>query len=421
MVWRSILAGIGLSLALASPTGAYELLKDCPIPVECTKRRSNPALEEQLLKMTGPHGEPLFSETGVCRVINSGATLEYIQTLLSIVDQNCHQRFNCHLDLIEAYDSKLDPDYLKTLAEKTTLEGTPLYYTGQDLVNAAKAKVKVDAQKIEALAAIPADPGKSYFRNIRQIHNALAEDLTVKEVQELRAVGIFEDPEWLIKYKEAKGTVAEAQEFAKAGFDGKDTYRFKQLGISLSEALRFTDTPKPNALLIYPFSDTDGFEGRSEINLYHKLKEAYDVRFIVARQEEDLYREMARMRTIDFLMIGGHGTKITVGFTDANLKDPTKERFHLDIGDLELQRYRQYLAPDAIIFLNSCKNGADRDSHNMANFVYEQLDRTVISSTRSFRGDEMIIDSIKPFAVRIVNFTDNIGVKEDVTYTIQKR
>jgi len=69
---------------------------------------------------------------------------------------------------------------------------------------------------------------------------------------------------------------------------------------------------------------------------------------------------LARIRRIDLLVIGGHGTADTI-----NLGLGEGKRFHLDFSDFRWLRelpWPDLLAPDAVVLLFSCFTGADHDT-----------------------------------------------------------
>ena len=210
--------------------------------------------------------------------------------------------------------------------------------------------------------------------------------------------------------------------YAKDGLDGATLdatriYHYSQLRASPADLGPFVDTKKPNAVLMYHVVD-DGpaFYSPHGRDLFRLIKKGYDVYVRVAAKEEELYQALDKIPNIELLMICGHGSQRALSFGEGDPrlhKTKQDETYVLDVGDQELSRHAQNLAPNAVIFLNSCLNGeGGQNKANLANFVMRCFPgRTVISAKRAFYASEIEVEDIYPFEV---TFCDKVG--KDFTY-----
>ncbi len=121
-------------------------------------------------------------------------------------------------------------DYLLRLSSLMDSEGKPLFSCSEKLTLLYK---NVDIGYIEELANLKNPSGKNFFKG-----------------QEV------------IAYQQAGGTVEYASEFIAALdhngnfiFRGNQMVQLYALNVKLDEVAAFNDTPKPNALVIYPTTD----------------------------------------------------------------------------------------------------------------------------------------------------------------------
>lgn len=150
---------------------------------------------------------------------------------------------------------------------------------------------------------------------------------------------------------------------------------------NLDSILNFKDTKKPNALIVYPYSDWNGaFKTLMEYswrdNSIEKVKEHYDIRFIFAETEKDIYLAIKEMKNIDLLYINGHGERrsISLGDVDKRIFNSKKnEEYSIDGSDRELKEYLNFLNDSARIFLYSCSTGEEKffNKKNIAKFISE--------------------------------------------------
>ena len=238
-------------------------------------------------------------------------------------------------------------------------------------------------------------------------------------------------------YKEAGGTVEYAKRFlsvtdseGKNIFTGAQIAQLYSLNISVQEALRFNDTPKPNALLVYPTSDNNPdllvrygdstFRNPDSRYFFNGMKQAYDLKTIVVSEEDQFYAQLFSPTEFEYLLLAGHGSASSLALST---KDPRRylekedEKRDLDISDQELENYLQNLAPNAVIFLYSCSTGEGGDNAvNLANTLAKWAHgRKVIASKEPLYTNRVAVSSFYPFDVTL---TDYEAGKRDITYTV---
>lgn len=241
----------------------------------------------------------------------------------------------------------------------------------------------------------------------------------------------------IFAYKEAGGTIEYAKKFLSATdsegrniFSGAQLAQLYSLNISMPEALGFNDTSKPNALLIYPASDNNpdvygryiggSFRDSNHLNFFNELKKVYDLKVVVASEEDDFYTHLFSPAEFEFLLLAGHGSasSLTLSIKDSRiLQEKENEKRDIDISDQELKNYFQNLAPQAVIFLYSCSTGEGSDNAtNLANTIAKWArGRKVIAPKEVLGTSRVAINPFYPFDATLTDY--NTG-KRDITYKV---
>lgn len=282
-------------------------------------------------------------------------------------------------------------------------------------------KKGIPTEYVVALASISDSTGKPYLSpdEIIALYNR---DLSAEEATLLLHFrGTNENPlftvKQLIKTKEYC-TLDDAVALASIRDDhnnplltGFGVYRICQLDVVPQYLSSFTDSKKPNALLIYPTSDhNNAFENYDAVALFHQIQNGYDVQVAFAEQESEIATAIASVPNIEFLMLAGHGTATTLNLGGDGIID---EKYQLDLSDTELEDAFNKLHAHATIFLNSCSTGEDENNgNNLANFIGELAKgRIIIAATDSFEQREIAVGSLYPLDIKIIR---------DITYNTKK-
>jgi len=196
-------------------------------------------------------------------------------------------------------------------------------------------------------------------------------------------------------------------------FYGAQLPQFAYLGLSVDEIVNFKDTEKPNALVVYPTYDINysGIEGafavKDSLKLFKLIKDAYDVKVIVASDKDELCGAIDPSKKYKLGVISGHGSKtsLTQGKPcDAGASNCDDKKYYIGTDDFELASCFDGFHQDAVIFLNSCSTaeGGD-DMFNLANHMAQfALGRKIIASKVPFAAPQLEVDNIYPFQARIV-------------------
>ena len=244
----------------------------------------------------------------------------------------------------------------------------------------------------------------------------------------------------LVAFKHAEGTAEYAQKFLRAAnpdgrpFSGSQLPQFYKLGLDLHEIITFTDTSKPNALIIYPTHDGElppkprdkdyvnnygAFRTAFALKFYQELQQAYDLKVRVSSIEDEVYDALKESKGFMFFMPVGHGGEKTLSLGENDLRtmlEEKDERYTLDTSDSELEQYLQNLDPKATIFLNSCSNGkggagADNLANAMAGWA---KGRKVIAAQDDLWTNRITSFHPYPFDATLL---DKAGEK-DITYKV---
>lgn len=257
----------------------------------------------------------------------------------------------------------------------------------------------------------------------------------------------------LVAFTKAGGTTEYAKKFfsfkdhkGNNPFYGGQLPQLYRLGLNLEQVAKFDDTPKPNALLVYPTWDypigkifdekvyyNGAFRDDYSLAFFKKVSETYDVKVVVASTEGEVYEALDSEADFKLFILSGHGTKTTLslGEKDLRVSAPEKnETYTIDLSDSELEKHLQKLAPDAVIFLNSCSTAeGGAGEKNLANKVNLWAQgRKVIAPTKDLRTGDVQIDALYPFKVTLFYSEEEECSKpvqerkrEDITYTIKSK
>lgn len=272
--------------------------------------------------------------------------------------------------------------------------------------------------------------GGNYFFTCADL-NAFREDSgTVEYAKELAALQdrqgnlFFTTGNDVVAFKNSAGSYDYAARFASAVdkegkklFSGNQLAQLYSLGLDLQQLLTFTDTAKPNALLVYPTSDRGTFRNEASIKFFKKIQEGYDTKVVVASREGEVYGALESRDDFELLVLLGHGAKTTLslGENDLRLQKAEKdETYTIDTSDWELETYLRHLTPNAVIFLYSCNTGEGRgEAQNLANAIAEWGGvRKVIAPTEVLNTSRVTVNSLYPFDVTLI---DEKG-ERDITY-----
>jgi hypothetical protein len=180
-------------------------------------------------------------------------------------------------------------------------------------------------------------------------------------------------------------------------FDGRSLYRFRQLGLSAAEALSFTDSPRPNAVVLFARADyNDEFENAASLRLFRAVHREYDVYVRLIGGEEEVDPALRAVPDVELLWIAGHGWKGSILLNDGD--DPYDETQLLDTTDAELAGTLATLASDATVFLDACYTDAPRDGMvNLADYVRSLAPgRTVVAADTFLRTTTWVVRSLAP-------------------------
>lgn len=262
---------------------------------------------------------------------------------------------------------------------------------------------------------------------------------TLEYARELASIKDFQGKPFftgydIVAFKQVGGTAEYARKFVSAlnsdgrPFSGSQLPQFYKLGLELQEIVAFIDTPKPNALIIYPAHDgkllfgskTYGaFRADYGLDLYNKLREAYDIKVNVSSTEDEVYDALSASNGFMFFMIVGHGTEktLSLGENDPGIANAEKdEKYALDTSDNELEQYLQYLDSLATIFLNSCSTGkGGLGADNLANAVAGWANgREVIAAKEELWNNRITNVHPYPFDATLLNESG----EKDITYRV---
>ena len=354
---------------------AYELL-------EFQKAGGTEEYAQQLAELKDDQGRPLFAGFDIIEFLRIGGTREYVTALRHIPVKKGGMSF--HGGLIFLFKkAKGTIEEARQLSQITDQSGDPIFDA---------ASMWMFRNGASAFAYSPRDGSDidKYLRTMRH---------------------------------RPRGTVAYARELAgikdregNPKYDGFGMYRLLQLGLK-GKDLVFRDTPKPNAVIVYPTVDFFGvFEVEESLAFFHKIRKAYDLSVAVASREEQVYQAVHDVPNIRLLILGGHGgpTTLSLGTKDPRDLDFTpQDTYTIDTTDSEFQDHLNRLASTAVIFLYSCENAkGEKGAENLATFISRQAgNRCVFAAKETFPVYGVTVKTMIPFSVEI---RDDNG--RDITY-----
>lgn len=315
---------------------------------------------KELRKITDHEGESIFSGEDILWVYDSEEFLTFAKKFSKLKNSNGEILFNAR-ELRSYFNIDGDFDYARRLSNYQNSEDKPIF-SGEDIV----------------------------YSYLSEVPFSYVESLIVR-----------------------------SDEFMD--LNGKIIYRYYQLGLTEEDIFSYSDTEKPNAVVIFPINDYNkAFESDGEAELFEMIKENYDVWVKIVSQEDEVYDAISYVPNIELLILGGHGTQTTLslGEDDLRLKESTKnETYTIDIQDLELKDYLPMLNSDAVIFLNSCSNAeGGREKNNLANFITEMSNgRKVIAAKEPFSTGNIDVISIYPFDVNL-GYSFFFDQSKEITY-----
>lgn len=169
---------------------------------------------------------------------------------------------------------------------------------------------------------------------------------------------------------------------------------FLRSGITLDPE-GFEDTKKPNAVVVYPCNDT-AQNGRTTNQAFYfqgdfleRISNSYDVRFVLASFEEDLYSALRETSDIALVVVGGHGGETSLRFSLPRYLAPQDvEQTTFDPTDEEFSEYLGNLLPNVRWVHFSCSNGeGGLGTTNLATMV-EHYIREVAPEAVCFFGSD---------------------------------
>jgi len=340
----------------------------------------------------------IFNEEDLSYFCFHGIDIDHIHELSHIKDESGIPVFDgSDVALLSHYKTPID--FIRSLVQ-LSLEKRKQAFDSTLIRFLYLASAPLD--HLEQIMDIKGENGIPRF-NYSEIRNLISSKASLKFIKDLSDI------------KDKTGTYE---------FTGFQISRLFQLNLSKKEILKFKDTDKPNALLVYPAIDPiNEFYSPIEISILEALKKKYDTRIIVASKEEEVYKELENIPNIMFFNPKGHGEYNILalgeyqwglqGVEDGDV-DLKTENYGIDTSDNELEKVINNLHPNAVIFLDSCSNGEGRERKaNLANFIKKlSKGRKVISATEPYSGEDMEIQNFYPFDVKIVK--DG----RDITYNL---
>ena len=171
-------------------------------------------------------------------------------------------------------------------------------------------------------------------------------------------------------------------------------------------------TPKPDALIVLPYDDHNGaFESDACVDVTRRLREAYDLCFIVARTDTDVVNALSRGGWSTAIVFGhGDVTDIRLGISKSECpsfktcdRKPDHERFYLDVCDAELKDAFAANPQDMTTNLVSCSTAKGGSAEpNLTNTIAELGDgRLVIGAGGDIYPGSTMIRTVHPLELRL--------------------
>src|SRR3989338_277176 len=205
-------------------------------------------------------------------------------------------------------------------------------------------------------------------------------------------------PRDLIELKRFNVDYGKFSKFIKeTGLDASIASYYFVLGIDSKAKLEFTDTEKPNALIVYGIYDPDGAMRNSvERAILETLSGSFDRKVLVAKEEGEVYEAIEKIPNIMLLGLNGHATGDGVALSASE-----DDQYAINSLDLEFGNYLRKLHPSASIYAIACLGG------EFSKYVSKQAEqRTVFSPDGYMNSNGIRIESTVPFRIR---FFENSG------------
>jgi len=415
-------------------------------------KREDRLIDAVRLALNEDYDGRLFRNAGqIVKFLQEGGEADYEEKFFSLKDSNGKQIFTEHTlpDYVRAggtYDEAVELLNAK-------INGKKVVEDGYDLVFLKKNKLSLsDLRKFFALLdnrdkpifsclfdvrsfvdnggsysklmeylSLKDSEGRAVFDVYFELANIAKDDSEFRKSKALLELG-FTHGEDARKYLKLGGTIEFAEKVLKETKPNGNRYRgfdlllFRYLKISDEEVMDsikegrdvlFQDTHKPNTLVVYPLADHNAvFRNEPSLEFLKKIYSTYDMRLVVAPNEQTAYRAIESTPNIELLILCGHGSKDSLVLGRGDKDDET---LTLDLSDTEIGRYLSMLNTRAVIFLDSCLNAkGGKGERNLANFT-ARLSRkrnTIYAARTSFCAPGIHVKNLYPFKVQIISGGD---------------
>ncbi|GEM_PF-4220268 len=176
------------------------------------------------------------------------------------------------------------------------------------------------------------------------------------------------------------------------------TKRLFELEVSAAEICSPEETPKPNALLIYPLSDHNGtFYSDYQRTFVNNIKSVYDTDVLIAEDYHELNAALWSKKKVDLLVISGHGSESGIQLGNKSSDAYSPDPYILYDYKLDNSALDNILTENGTLFLNSCQQGLYFDF-----YFHSNNKRTIISSYDNFGIDKVQVSSWYPLKLKII-------------------
>ena len=362
----------------------------------------------------------------VCALADAGVTAEYADAILQIQD-NALPVFREREWMIEAKRADLPASYGQALIKIRHDNGTPYFWHPASIIDAYRARLP--AEYVSTIANLRMSNGDRALIDAEQVLETAPQMPPPELLQAtLRQTDTMGKPAFnvgvdAVRFLKTDMSIDWFTAYLNAGFDGKSAYRLFSLGYQPSEALEFTDTPKPNAVVIYPQADPNGaFETPEAYKFFFTLRLHYDVGVRIVHGDTEAFAYARTIPYPELIVWSGHGDPYTVRFGEPGLRNPVSYMSPFYTYDTTDEKratiFFQSTPSNAIIFLNSCSTakGGEKETNIANDTIRYAQPRRIIASTIPFQEREIQIDQAYPFDARIMSRI-GFGVSYDVTYS----
>lgn len=222
-----------------------------------------------------------------------------------------------------------------------------------------------------------------------------------------------------------------AKKLSNRGYSGFEIYRRAQMDLTLEETLNFTDTDRPDCVVLMTTKHNtpddemnkgghytyDHFNTGKACEFFIELQKHYDVWVEFVKNKGDIRDAMRKVAHPDLLILAGHGLSDGPGMSRSLDVDKDSEYF---------MKYVDKINQDGVLLLYSCLNAKEEGS-----FAYHCLDRLerkpgrfIYASKMSFSPNEFEVKSYYPLRVKFVEtnmplstFNSSYMKVKDYTFT----